>query len=255
IVSLSSYITQFGKPYQTSYNGEGIVILYKDMTKPNASIKPILVIECQNHNSRVKVNDLDKDLKFLFLSELSTKELSNLFQATDIPFSTLSSISADELLSMPEEQRKFLLEKFNLISNISSKNMEYIKEIISKTEETLLECFVEIKQSSIGIMKTPYFGTFFNKGNLILTVTKNFLTPLKLIENIMIFKVSSKKLKTVNILLVVLLIFTNLISFMNGSFIISAISPLIMILLISKFPKYIAEDKSHDNKNFKNKSK
>ena len=256
IVSLKAYTRQFGKPYRTSYNGEGVVILYKDVSDHETLLKPILVIEANKYDYKIEMEKFEKEMKFFFFSDLSVKELSAFFQEIGISLSKFSFISAGEILNIPQEQQKFFLEKFNLLTNLSNKDINHIKKMLAEKNEILLDCFIEINQSDIGIMKIPYFGTFFNKNNLILTATKDLLTPFRLMEILENLRISLKKMESITAFLVISFLFVSLVFCVYGNIIISVFSPIVVILIVSEIPKYFVRKycvKGYGNESYKNK--
>ncbi|MEN2997515.1 MAG: hypothetical protein ABDH28_00530 [Brevinematia bacterium] len=240
VISLSAYVKQFGSIVGVDNMMEGIVILKREISATSdASLQPIVVAIFNEYQIKAKeIEDLERKVKFFFLSEMTFKELVKLFSALDINASKFSAVDTDEILDISEEQKEFFVEKFQLFFNVSQRNLSELVKLLSRNNEIALDCFAEISQSDIGIMKIPYFGTFFTRGNLVLSTTKSFLLPFLLIQKANDFEKSLQSLKFKGIMLLLTSFFITTLLYLYGFFWISLLSPIVLILIISVIPSY-----------------
>lgn len=245
MISLSSYTRQFGKIDGVDTDKDSIVLLMRDTLSPSEGIRPVLVILLDMYDTKpVEIDKLERYYKFFLLSELPIREISKLFGAIGVNISKLSSADAEDLLSVSEEQKKFILERFQLFFNVTNRNLPKLVELFSQSNNRTLDTFLEISQSDVGIMKIPYFGTFFSKNNLILSTTKSFLVPFilkdhltKLRENLRRFKPRVMVISIVSVLVSVVLCF-------YGFPWMLLLAPVIGILTTSVLPNLLLKGRS-----------
>lgn len=239
IISLSSYVSKFGTIVRINEKSKGVVVLMKDLSIPNDPLKPIVVVIFQEKVSEInEINKAEDNIKFSFLTNLSIKEIYKFFESIGVEHSRFSSIDADEFLNTSQKQKEFILQKFQIIFNLSPKNTNKVIQLLSESNDIAIDSFIEISPSDIGIMKMPYFGTFFNKNNLILSTTESFLTPFILINKLENFSKVFKKLKNKSVILSGITFLITVLCYLYGIYWISTIIPIMLLLITLNLPNY-----------------
>lgn len=248
IISLKSYYEKFGTIIPTKTNN-GIVILTKEENISNSSIEPKLVITFEKYP-----HSITNELKFFIISEMNNKDILKHLEAINIDTSKILIAKYEDIINIPNEQKYFLIEKFQILSDIPHNSISYISRLLERENETTIDSFIEIKNSDLGMMKIPYFGTFFSKNNLILTTSNTLLAPFILkseVDNL--YKKLHKTSKLNKFLSLLSITIVSLFLLYNNPVIIPFV-PIIPILINSKITHYTISSLDYDNKGNKDKS-